>query len=82
MATKKSIWAITGLVLILAVWEVNGTLVERRNVLHEEGADVVQHAAGRNPIPHSATDDAASGQTADHPSSPTVAGVADAHSQH
>lgn len=80
MATKKSIWAITGLVLILAVWEVNGTLVERRNVLHEEGADVTQHAAVQSATPRSATKAVVPGHTAD--GQPSSAATADAHGQH
>lgn len=47
MATKKSVWATLGVILILAAWEVSGTLVEHRNVLHEEGADAVQPAPAR-----------------------------------
>jgi hypothetical protein len=54
LATKKSIWAIIGLILILAVWEVNGTLVERHNVLHEEGADTAQHATVQGSVAPSA----------------------------
>jgi hypothetical protein len=79
---KKSIWAITGLVLILAAWEVNGTLVERHDALHEEGAGVARHAAGRSAMPQSAPKDAVSGHTADYQSSSRAAATAHAPSQH
>lgn len=64
MATKKSIWGIIGLVLILVVWEVNGTLVERHNVLHEEGADTVHHATARGAAPPPAIKGVATRHTA------------------
>lgn len=44
LATKKSIAGILGLVLVLAVWEVAGAIIEHRDVLHEEGDDAIQPA--------------------------------------
>jgi hypothetical protein len=42
LATKRSIAGILGLVLVLAVWEVAGAIIEHRDVLHEEGEDAIQ----------------------------------------
>lgn len=44
LATKRSIAGILGLVLVLAVWEIAGAMVEHRDVLHEEGEDAIQPA--------------------------------------
>jgi hypothetical protein len=82
LATKKSIWAIIGLILILAVWEVNGTLIERHNVLHEEGADVTQPAAGQSAAPQSAIKAAVSGHTDGPQLSSATTPTTDAHGQH
>jgi len=44
LATKRSIAGILGVVLVLAVWEIAGAMVEHRDVLHEEGEDAIQPA--------------------------------------
>jgi hypothetical protein len=64
LATKRSIAGILGVVLVLAVWEIAGAMVEHRDVLHEEGEDAIQPAPIASGIarPTPAKDPAVSGE--------------------